>query len=158
MRDKFIGTWKLVAAVNEDAATGEKTDLFGPDPIGYLSYGADGRMMAIQVRSDRKKPAAAVPTAAEADALFKSLLSYAGTYTIDGNEVTHHVDISWNESWTGTRLTRKFRLEGNRLICPCHPHPTRSTAAWACAASCGRSSSNALRRVGKGASQRALKT
>src|SRR5262245_49969344 len=115
MRDKFIGTWRLVAAVNEDAATGEKTDLFGPDPIGYLTYGADGRMMAIQVRSDRKKPAAAVPTAAEADALFKSLLSYAGTYTIDGNEVTHHVDISWNESWTGTRLTRKFSIERNRL-------------------------------------------
>ena len=123
MRDELIGTWKLVAAVNEDAATGEKTDLFGPDPIGYLTYGADGRMMAIQVRSDRKKPAATVPTAAEAEALFKSLLSYAGAYTIDGNEVTHHVDISWNENWTGTQLTRKFRLEGNRLYLSVPPSP-----------------------------------
>ncbi|HKA71484.1 MAG TPA: lipocalin-like domain-containing protein, partial [Xanthobacteraceae bacterium] len=64
-----------------------------------------------------------VPTAAEADALFKSLLSYAGTYTIDGNEVAHHVDISWNESWTGTRLTRKFRLERNRLYLSVPPSP-----------------------------------
>ena len=30
--------------------------------------------------------------------------------------VTHHVDISWNESFTGGEQKRHFKLEGNRLI------------------------------------------
>jgi len=123
MRERLIGTWRLVAAVNEDAATGEKTDLFGSNPIGYLMYGADGRMSVIQVRRDRPKPVGPVATAAEAEALFKSLLSYGGTYTIDGDEVTHHVDVSWNESWTGTRQTRTFRLDGNHLHLSLPPSP-----------------------------------
>jgi hypothetical protein len=125
MRERLIGTWKIVSVVNEDAATGEKTDLFGPDPVGYINYGPDGRMMVIQVRSDRPKPAGAVATAGEAEALFRSLLAYGGTYTIADDEVTHHVDISWNESWTGTKQTRKFRFEGNRLhlSLPLSPNP-----------------------------------
>ena len=36
-------------------------------------------------------------------------------YTTEGNKVVHHVDISWNESWTGTDLIRFFKLEGNTL-------------------------------------------
>jgi Lipocalin-like domain len=41
------------------------------------------------------------------------MTSYGGTYTIDGNEITHHVDVSWNESWTGTDQKRVARFEGN---------------------------------------------
>lgn len=43
----------------------------------------------------------------------------------DGNEVTHHVDISWNESWTGTKQVRIFKLEGHRLSLskPVSPDP-----------------------------------
>jgi hypothetical protein len=46
-------------------------------------------------------------------ALFYSVLSYAGTYSINGNVVTHHVDVSWNEPWTGSDQTRNVRLEGD---------------------------------------------
>jgi hypothetical protein len=42
------------------------------------------------------------------------MTSYGGTYTIDGNEITHHVDISWNETWTGSEQKRIARFEGNR--------------------------------------------
>jgi Lipocalin-like domain len=41
--------------------------------------------------------------------------AFSTTYTIDGNEITHHVDVSWNESWTGTAQTRIARFEGNRV-------------------------------------------
>src|SRR4051794_24196632 len=115
MQDRLIGTWRLVSVVNEDAETGGTSDLFGGDPIGYISYGADGRMMVVQVRSDGPKPKGDIASPAEAEALFRSMLSYAGRYTIDGDEVTHHIDIAWNESWTGTRQVRKFRLDGDRL-------------------------------------------
>jgi len=122
-RARLIGTWKLVSVVNEDVSTGKKTDFFGPNPDGYINYGQDGRMIVINTRGGRKKPAGASPTAEEATDLFRSVLAYAGTYTIDGNRVTHHVDISWNEAWTGTHQTRIARFEGDRVHLSTEPTP-----------------------------------
>jgi Lipocalin-like domain len=119
----LLGTWRLVSVTREDIRTGAKVDFFGPNPIGYITYSADHRMMVVIVRSGRQKPAGASATAAEADALFKSLVSYAGTYSIDRNQITHHVEVSWNESWTGTHQTRLFRREGSRLALDTPPSP-----------------------------------
>src|SRR5215470_11701025 len=71
-KDRLIGTWKLVWAVSEELATGEKTNLYNGTPTGYITYGADGRMMTVIVDSGRKKPAADIATSAEAEALFRS--------------------------------------------------------------------------------------
>ncbi len=114
-RERLIGTWKLVAIVSEDVASGEKADFFGPDPMGYITYTREGRMMVINVRGDRPVPKDASPTPEEASDLFRSVLAYGGEYTIDGEEVTHHVDISWNEVWTGTKQTRTIRFDGDRV-------------------------------------------
>ena len=114
--DRLLGTWKLVSSVREEIPSGVKTDLFGKDPQGFINYGADGRMIALLTRGDRKAPASGKATPAEAEALFKSMLSYAGTYSVAGSEVTHHVDISWNESFSGSLQKRIARFEGNRLM------------------------------------------
>jgi hypothetical protein len=113
-RQRLLGTWKLVAAVREELPSGSRTDFLGPNPTGYINYAPDGRMMVLNVASGRRKPAEANATSQEAEALFRSMTSYGGTYTIDGNEITHHVDISWNETWTGTEQIRIARFEGNR--------------------------------------------
>ena len=55
--------------------------------------------------------------------MFRSVLAYAGTYTIEGNKVTHHVDISWNEVWTGTHQTRIARFDGDRVHLSTKPTP-----------------------------------
>ena len=34
----------------------------------------------------------------------------------DDEKVVHHVDISWNQCWTGTDLVRFYKLDGNTLI------------------------------------------
>ena len=122
---KVLGTWKLVSVVREEVPSGVKTDLFGPNPEGYINYGPDGRMMVIIVRSGRSKPVGTIATSAEAEALFRSMNSYAGRYTISGNELTHHVDISWNQAWTGTRQLRIAKFEGDRvtLSTPLSPDP-----------------------------------
>ena len=122
---RLLGTWKLVSVIREEVPSGVTIDLMGSNPQGFITYSADGRMMAILVRSDRKKPSANTATPAEAENLFRSVISYAGDYTIAGNEVTHHVDISWNESWTGTQQVRIFKLEGDRLSLstPVSPDP-----------------------------------
>jgi len=114
--ERLIGTWTLVSAVREEIPSGAKTDFFGANPHGFINYSADGRMIALITRADRKPPADGKATPAEAEALFRSMLSYAGTYSIDRNEVTHDVDISWNQSFTGGRQKRFAALEGNRLI------------------------------------------
>jgi Lipocalin-like domain len=87
----------------------------GAHPTGYLSYGPDCRMYAIIVRENRKQPAGVVPTDVEKIELFGRVLAYAGTYTIDGDKVSHHVDVSWNEAWTGTTQVRQFKIEGKAL-------------------------------------------
>ena len=114
--DRFIGTWKLVSAVSEELATGQKTNLYERErQLEFITYGADGRVMTVMADSPRKKPSGAVATAVEAEALFRSMAAYAGTYTIKGNQVIHRPDVSWNETWTGTDQVREYKFDGERL-------------------------------------------
>ena len=122
-RTHLIGTWKLVSVINEDVASGAKSDYFGPEPQGYINYGPDGRMIVINARSDRKRPKGASPTPEEAAELFRGVLAYAGTYSIDGNTVTHHIDCAWNEIWAGTHQKRIARFDGNRVHLSTEPTP-----------------------------------
>jgi hypothetical protein len=123
LRRRLLGTWKLVSAVREEIPSGRKTDFFGPDPVGYLNYSPEGRMFALIVRGDRKRPAGAVAAPPEIEALFKSAVSYTGKYTVAGNEVIHHVDASMNESWTGTVQRRTATFDGARLQLSTPPSP-----------------------------------
>jgi hypothetical protein len=122
-RERLIGTWRLVAVETMDLATGEKSESWGANPLGFINYAPDGRMMVMNMRKDRSKPAGAVPTSAEAADLFKSMLAYAGTYSLDGDEVTHHIEISWNEAWSGTHQVRIARFDGNRVHLSTKPSP-----------------------------------
>ena len=111
----LLGTWKLKSYMREVAATGERYNERGEHPSGYLSYSADGRMYAIITWDNRITPHDVVPTDQERIKLFGSMISYAGTYTLDAEKVVHHVDISWNQNWTGTDQVRFYKLEGNTL-------------------------------------------
>jgi hypothetical protein len=126
-KDKLIGTWTLSSAVGEDLSTGQKTNIYKGIPVGFITYGTDGRVMTIVVDSVRKKPAANVATAVEAEALFRSMAAYAGTYTIKGNQVIHVPDVSWNETWTGTDQIREFKFDAERLLLATAPSPDAFT-------------------------------
>jgi hypothetical protein len=122
--EELYGTWRLVSFTEQVVATGEKTDVFGKAPRGFLSYSRDGRMHAIVVSGERPKPAdPAKRTDQERAELLKTMIAYAGTFTFDGKTVTHHVDISWNENFTGTALVRNVRLEGRTLHIATNPQP-----------------------------------
>jgi hypothetical protein len=111
----LIGTWKLKSYVREILGTAERYDLFGEHPGGYLGYAADGRMYAIVVTRERGVPSDQLPTDEEAVRLYRSMGAYAGTYTVEGDKVVHHVDTSWNGTWTGTDQVRFFTLDGDTL-------------------------------------------
>lgn len=112
---RLHGTWKMLSWATEDLVTGETTDALGADPEGYISYAPDGRVMVLVLRGDRKKPAALVPTEDEKIGLYDSMFAYAGTYTVDHEKVMHHIDMSWNQSWTGTTQIRFHTIRGDEL-------------------------------------------
>jgi hypothetical protein len=89
----------------------------GAHPSGYINYGGDGRMIVLIVGSDRKKPEGPVATPEEAEALIRSMLAYAGAYTVDSEAktVTHRIDVSWDQSRTGESLLRTYEFDGDRL-------------------------------------------
>ena len=99
----------------------ESPPLLGEHPHGFLGYSSDGRMYAILVNDDRIKPREEAPNE-ERVKLHKSMIAYAGTYTIDGGKVTHHVDISWNGARTGTDQVRFYELKGDTLTIRTEPN------------------------------------
>jgi Lipocalin-like domain len=111
----LIGTWKLKQFVREVAGTGERYDQLGPHPEGVISYSKDGRMSVLLLAGDRVKPSGDVPTSQEKVALFETMIAYAGTFTVDGGKIVHHVDLSWNGARAGTDQVRFYSLQGDIL-------------------------------------------
>jgi hypothetical protein len=123
--NQLAGTYRLISYQRTVVATGETTDMFGKAPQGYIIYGHDGRMMILYVSDKRPQPKdLATMTDQERVDLFKTMQAYTGTYEYDGKKVTHHVDISWNQMWTGTDLVRNVRVDGKRVILTTMPAPS----------------------------------
>ena len=120
----LLGTWRLQSFVYEVIGTGARSKPFGEHPIGFLSYSPDGRMYVILVAEDRPKPHDVVPTDEEKVTLDGSMVAYAGTYTVDREKVVHHVDVSWNEYWTGTDQVRFYKFDGDTLTITTAPGPS----------------------------------
>lgn len=117
VNEQLLGTWRLVAFRAEVVETGESVETFGKSPQGYLTYSGNGRMLIIMVKEIRPRPIElARMTDLERVELFNTMVAYGGTFHVDGDRITHNVDISWNENWTGTMQVRQFRLDGRRLI------------------------------------------
>ena len=121
-REQLLGTWRMVSCTRELVPSGEKTDLMGKNPEGYINYCADGRMLVFIVRSDRKTPAAATANAAEAEQLFRSMAAYGGTWKFEGGMMYHNVDIAWNETWANTKQERRVHYDGRYLTLGAGPN------------------------------------
>ncbi|MFH7027514.1 MAG: lipocalin-like domain-containing protein [Heteroscytonema crispum UTEX LB 1556] len=121
----LLGTWKLISvtAILPDGT--EMSEIYGSNPTGYITYTSEGKMMVIFSRSDRPplsgdapSPLGAaihsVPVEERAQA-FSTFNAYAGTYTLSGNTVTHHVEVASMPNRVGKDLVRTFTLSGNRV-------------------------------------------
>jgi hypothetical protein len=108
--DDLIGVWKLrsfsLQVLGEPAR-----EIFGANPQGYLILTAEGRMMTILTRADRK-PATTVE---EQAALLQSMVAYSGRYTIEGDRLITRPDVTWNEIYSGTEQVRYYSLSGDTL-------------------------------------------
>jgi hypothetical protein len=131
----LLGTWTLKSYV-VTAGTGETSTPYGEHPRGYLSYAADGRMQVIGTSSGRTVPGDGALTDEERGVLHETMFAYAGTYSLGEGQVTHHVDISWNEAWNDTDQVRFYEVNGttltitSRLIDPASGSETLYVVVW----------------------------
>ena len=121
----MLGTWKLKSYVVTTAA-GARSTPFGDSPTGYLSYTPDGRMQVIGAADGRMAPAGPSQSDEERALLHDTMFAYAGKYSVEPGKVVHHVDISWNDGWTGTDQVRFFRLDGDTLMIKSAPTKSQS--------------------------------
>ncbi len=105
----LVGTYKLVSFTTE-VDDQSPLDMLGKSPRGYLVLTPTRWMHAIT--AENRKFGSSLEAKA---ALWESLSAYSGRYNLEGNKIIVTVDVSWNESWNGTQVTRFWQLEGNRL-------------------------------------------
>lgn len=123
----LLGTWKLISIKATFPDGNIDKEAFGVNPIGYITYTVEGKMIVIFSKSQRQllsgnsaSPLTAaihsVPIEERATA-FSTFNSYAGSYTldIDSSKVIHHVEIASIPNRIGKNLTRTFVLNGNQV-------------------------------------------
>lgn len=122
VKERLVGTWRLVSIENRDSPDRPWEKWFGDSPRGFIMYDSAGHM-AVQIEktpqssrfasgNDRK------PTPGEALDVYLGYAAYFGTYTVDETAaaVTHHVEGSLWPSYAGTDKVRPATFEGDRLI------------------------------------------
>jgi hypothetical protein len=121
LRQKIVGTWKLVSVVYEDQATKERTPVYGEHPHGIQIATPQGRWLALMTGENR-----AIPKTDEdrAQAL-KTMIAYTGRYRAEDGKVITKVEAAWNEAWVGGEQVREIKIEGDKLYIesPPMPHP-----------------------------------
>ena len=65
------------------------------------------------------------------------MIAYSGSYSIEGNKVTHKIEVSWDQAWTGTNQQRFFEVKDDMLtiktpqiISPITGKESVSTLVW----------------------------
>ena len=113
--DSIVGCWRLVSWVEVETETKSVHGAFGENPTGTLTYTPDGRMSLFIIDPKRKPSSGPKSTDAEAVELYRTMIAYTGSYSIEGNKVTHKIEISWNQAWTGTNQQRYIEVKDNQL-------------------------------------------
>ena len=138
-RKGIAGTWRLVSMTCRDQKTGAENDLWGRDPIGFLTYTPGGRMSAVLASASRKITAESAEKASPEEQLmlFRTSFAYAGTYTQKDTVILHHVEVASDPTWIGKDQVRYFHLEGNKLTITgpplqtvSDPHPKLLKLVW----------------------------
>ena len=115
----LVGTWKLVSASYTTDKGQVVKNAYGRNPTGFLTYTAEGRMMAI-IASDGRKPLSVgdqgtAPVEERAEA-FSTIVAYAGRYTVADGKVIHHVEVSAVQNEVNTDKVRTIaKLDGKRV-------------------------------------------
>ena len=123
----IVGTWRLrswkaVAATAQEDLISEP---FGPDPVGYITFTAEGLMQGQMMAPDRPRFTSERTTAVQFDAgdhdeivaAFNTYLGYSGRYEVapDEGRLTTVVECASIPDWTGSEQVRFFNVSDDTL-------------------------------------------
>lgn len=113
----LVGTWKLVS-LESRSADGKVSYPLGKDLLGYIMYNENGYMFVAIMSANRLKFASGDilgGTIEEKAAAADTYVSYCGKYDVQGDTVTHHIELSFFPNWVGVDQKRIMALDGDRL-------------------------------------------
>lgn len=111
----IVGTWRLLAVPSKDEEGRPLAPSYGPQPMGLVTFSAEGRMACVLVDGRAELPDTDTP---------REYTSYCGRYTIEGSTLVTRVDAASDASRMADQV-RTFRFEGERLILVPPPRPWR---------------------------------
>ncbi len=119
VREKFVGTWKLVSIeIRSAGGRVRNSPVLGPDARGILIYSPDGYMCAHLMNPDLARfHHATRPAVHEMVAAYRGFIAYSGRWEVDEDEgvVLHYTELDRVPNEVGTVRKRLFEFSGNRL-------------------------------------------
>jgi hypothetical protein len=123
----LVGTWRVVGFSMLTTETNEVSRPFGENPVGYLQYSRGGHMVVFLSAGEMPK---ASPPYSDVDgaAIYSKIFgAYAGTYSVDGNKVTHHIVAAYRPDWIGADQVRFVELNEDKLTIKTAPLVSKLT-------------------------------
>lgn len=109
MTHDIKGRW-YVQSWAQEYDDGRVVHPFGEKLEGFIEYG-DDTLVVLVTRAPRTLFTTGGQwdaSDAEKAAAYNEYLSYAGTYSVDGDYVTHHVELAIFPNWQGGKQRRKI--------------------------------------------------
>ena len=116
--NELVGTWTLVSSTLEK--DGKTTDFYGPNPMGQVTFGADGRFLSLITRSDLPKFVSnnrVEGTPEENKAVVQGSIAFFGTYLVSDTDkiFTVHIESCTFPNWNETERKSTFSISGDEL-------------------------------------------
>jgi hypothetical protein len=120
LRERLIGTWKLVSYQEIPVNGSEPFEPLGHHPQGIIMYTPDGYMSAQLSKPDRPTFSSGdwfAGTAEDYQLEASSYIAYSGPFHVDEDKqtLTHSMFVSLFPDWTGQTQPRKVMLKGDTL-------------------------------------------
>jgi hypothetical protein len=112
--ESLLGSWRLVSFELE-STDGTISYPYGQDLTGYLYYNDDGYMSSAFMSAGRVAEGDGELSEAAKASNYDQFMAYTGPFEVQGDKITHHVEVSSLEVWIGSAQERWFKIDGDRL-------------------------------------------
>jgi hypothetical protein len=120
-KNGLLGRWNILSW-EQRYDDGRVTHPLGTALEGFIQYDPNGQMMCMMARADRAPFVTGGQWNAQAEeraSAYSGFMAYAGTYSVDGEWVTHHVETTLFPNWKNGNQKRRVQLQrdpsGDRL-------------------------------------------